>query len=604
MKKQVCAVLAALALTAGSLSACSGWQMELREPESESESKSASAGEEASEESKGESVSEEELIQEIILNFGAEWTEDGSGAAVMEPQAVSLYYYPDDLLMENMTAGEYFSWYHGYVRSQWDETIPWEEYVKKYESPYGEDRGYFYPQEEYEASVMKYFDVTVETLRSDPQFYHEEGKGYWVDGGGGLGDTPVITVTGYQRDEDTIAIGLTLTNESEGEMPRVLAVRLTDDGYRYWYYISGYLPDQSADSLDGEEFRQKALAMGYTQEYLDFIGQYRPGLAPDELLNDSETPPSLQTEFERERSVIDGWLALSPQQLAQQANRIGAVSRDRGKSVYLFFDNEAYYSPCYLIWNNGQESRLLSCFSEHMAQNEDDDILLVYDHTTQKAFDLNTGEEVPGGVLQFDYGREAGGSRERVILGLGYDAAAKYYVAGYADWLAQTDNWWEVKLAVFSRDGKEVRRFATGLTVPVSSKNFFVFADKVSFPQAGNVLMRFYDYGTVSCDYLTAPDSPKPLDEAALLALWDTLEGKWDCGDRQAAFWTQDGAAVMEIDGESGEVSDAFQLSDTVWKISFSGRAYYIDTGAPRDNKISMHQGGSQVYSEYAYQGK
>ncbi len=79
-----------------------------------------------------------------------------------------------------------FWWlYNSYVCAN----TTYEERVEKYTVNLKD--GWFYPAKEMEAYIQKYFDVSVEKMRSDTLVYHEEYNAYNVGGGNNL--TPKIT---------------------------------------------------------------------------------------------------------------------------------------------------------------------------------------------------------------------------------------------------------------------------------------------------------------------------------------------------------------------------------------------------------------------------
>lgn len=172
------------------------------------------------------------FIREAVLNFGAEERENEDGEKVLRPMPVSLFYC-DRLDRETLTTKEIFSWYLGYALR---EELTEEERFEKYQNPIGEEMGWFFPAEYYEPAVMSYFDVTQEFLHDD-YYYNREYDGYTVDGGGGVGHRPEITVKGWEQEGALIQISLDFPEMHRQHTGMILTVRLMDGGHQFVSYL-------------------------------------------------------------------------------------------------------------------------------------------------------------------------------------------------------------------------------------------------------------------------------------------------------------------------------------------------------------------------------
>lgn len=118
-----------------------------------------------------------------------------------------------------------------------DET-PWEELKERYASPFGENSGWFFPQEYFEPLVQQYFAVSTQHLRSNPDFYCPQEGGYYVPFGGGKGEQPEIILNQVEKEGELRRLHISLPYTSQLAENRVLTIRLEEDGsYQYQSYL-------------------------------------------------------------------------------------------------------------------------------------------------------------------------------------------------------------------------------------------------------------------------------------------------------------------------------------------------------------------------------
>jgi len=175
-------------------------------------------------------IEDEEFYREVLLNYGGEML-DG----VLHTAIVGLYFSEDWEKAEDLLAGSFYTWR---LCHMWNEDLPDEEKAEKYASPLGPDSGWFFSQEEYEALVQEYFDVSVEYLRSDQKFYDAENKGYYFDGSMGIGERPAIELKEVEAEGDLRRLHIALRYEF-GEEQKVLTIRIGSGGaYKFESYRS------------------------------------------------------------------------------------------------------------------------------------------------------------------------------------------------------------------------------------------------------------------------------------------------------------------------------------------------------------------------------
>ena len=241
------------------------------EPDLSSSSSSQSSSESSSSESSLSSASEQEdtetelPIEEILLNFGASLYSPDDGSSYIRTDVASFYYL-DDSDLSSLSPDSYFSWYLSMMNK---ENLTLEEKQEKYASPFGENTGWFIPQEYYEPLVQQYFDVTTEYLRSGSAYQPEE-EGYWLGGGGGVGVRPIILLHKAEREGDLVYLYLTLapgeTYAHTSNEYKILTLRLEEDGsYRYLRYETDANP--SAEQHSAGQTDNTGLSTGQSALY-------------------------------------------------------------------------------------------------------------------------------------------------------------------------------------------------------------------------------------------------------------------------------------------------------------------------------------------------
>lgn len=167
---------------------------------------------------------DDKLVWNAVLNFGA-----SSANGAPQTSVVSLYYH-DRWTIDDADGTDFFSWYTGIVSQLYSDEEREELFL-------AEDGSWAYPAEIYEADVRRYFDVTTEQMRDNPDLYHADTNTYYALAGPGVGERPSIEIQSFKQEGNLVNIDLFL--ESEIELPRwmMLTIRLTDDGYRYVSYL-------------------------------------------------------------------------------------------------------------------------------------------------------------------------------------------------------------------------------------------------------------------------------------------------------------------------------------------------------------------------------
>lgn len=171
------------------------------------------------------------LVKEIVLTYGAE-EETLDGQTRLIPTDISLFISDTDWNSgEELSPGHYFSWFFSTTMKE-----DYEYKQETYKHPKGEDYGWFFPQDIYEGRIQTYFEVSTEHLRSDPDYYRAEYRGYCVGGGGGKGEAPTLTYQ-YTRDGELLTVRVVRSYQS-GVSPdtcHTLTVRLEEGGG--WKYL-------------------------------------------------------------------------------------------------------------------------------------------------------------------------------------------------------------------------------------------------------------------------------------------------------------------------------------------------------------------------------
>ncbi len=175
----------------------------------------------------------DEVVRKAVINFGgAEQLDD-----TIRTQKVSGLYYTESLTAETLKPGHVMSWYFGKFNSR---IMTMQQRWSLYENPRGEDKGRFFPAEEYEAATMAYFGVSQEFLQSNPEIYFAEFDGYNGPSFGGVGANPIIEILDYTVDGSTVAISLFLDYNvlyTPKSPCMTLTVEITEDGERFVSYL-------------------------------------------------------------------------------------------------------------------------------------------------------------------------------------------------------------------------------------------------------------------------------------------------------------------------------------------------------------------------------
>lgn len=168
------------------------------------------------------------LLEEIILKFGAEVTRSdhvyhstGTGKFLSSSWTV-----------EEMTPESFNGWYLDYSNY----IYTYGERLTIFASPLGENTGWFYPADLYEAAAKAYFGLSAEELRAGEN-YNEEYGGYFSPHPVGRGYTPLITLEDYDQQYDLLTLNVSVSQLEAPDRKMALTVRLTEDGYQYLSYL-------------------------------------------------------------------------------------------------------------------------------------------------------------------------------------------------------------------------------------------------------------------------------------------------------------------------------------------------------------------------------
>lgn len=168
------------------------------------------------------------LLEEIILKFGAEVTRSdhvyhstGTGKFLSSSWTV-----------EEMTPESFNGWYLDYSNY----IYTYGERLTIFASPLGENTGWFYPADLYEAAAKAYFGLSAEELRAGEN-YNEEYGGYFSPHPVGRGYTPLITLEDYDQQYDLLTLNVSVSQLEAPDRKMALTVRLTEDGYQYVSYL-------------------------------------------------------------------------------------------------------------------------------------------------------------------------------------------------------------------------------------------------------------------------------------------------------------------------------------------------------------------------------
>lgn len=168
------------------------------------------------------------LLEEIILKFGAEVTRSdhvyhstGTGKFLSSSWTV-----------EQMTTESFNGWYLDYSNY----IYTYGERLTIFASPLGENTGWFYPADLYEAAAKAYFGLSAEELRAGENYNAEYG-GYFSPHPVGRGYTPLITLEDYDQQYDLLTLNVSVSQLEAPDRKMALTVRLTEDGYQYLSYL-------------------------------------------------------------------------------------------------------------------------------------------------------------------------------------------------------------------------------------------------------------------------------------------------------------------------------------------------------------------------------
>lgn len=168
------------------------------------------------------------LLEEIILKFGAEATRSEH---VYHSTGTGMFLSPS-WTVEEMTPGSFNGWYLDYSNY----IYTYGERLTIFASPLGENTGWFYPADLYEAAAKAYFGLSAEELRAGEDYNAEYG-GYFSPRPVGRGYTPLITLEDYDQQYDLLTLNVSVSQLEAPDRKMALTVRLTEDGYQYVSYL-------------------------------------------------------------------------------------------------------------------------------------------------------------------------------------------------------------------------------------------------------------------------------------------------------------------------------------------------------------------------------
>jgi len=123
----------------------------------------------------------------------------------------------------------FYRWYIDYIAS----VTTYEERLERYKHE-NYEVGWSYPQEEFEAYIQKYFDVSVEHLRSDEYCYHAEDGIYNLEyiGAPNMRYEVQLVEESVTVDGDIMYIPIELSMDGFTEY-RTLVIQKTEDGFKF-----------------------------------------------------------------------------------------------------------------------------------------------------------------------------------------------------------------------------------------------------------------------------------------------------------------------------------------------------------------------------------
>ncbi len=273
-------------------------------------------------------------------------------------------------------------------------------------------------------------------------------------------------------------------------------VNLVQDGVSRWYattaseiqrvlaevddWVGRATAEQNPAYTPADEaFRTKALALGYSQEFLDFLKtmqQFKSGFGYANcealLANNAEGVASMLKDFGLQQQFVAKLLSASYQQLTGLAQNAYS-SPDQTKVIFEAYNPEEYISATYLLWHDkttGQSRLLCAIPMLNFSYNPNDGILAVHNLNNLWFYDIATGKEAD--LFNFPLGTYHGVSPERIIVGMRYNGFAGHYLVAYAE--NYYGDWWQHKvyLAAYNRAGELVQNIDTGIIKTTVVKNW------------------------------------------------------------------------------------------------------------------------------------
>lgn len=174
------------------------------------------------------------LVREIVFAYGAVEDTYNYDQPTIVMKKKSLFIRDESWSGENGLALDWYLYWEDSLPStdeEWAAIEAGQQYAEEHqgESPFG--YGYLGPGEMVEQKILEHFEVTLDYLHSDPEYYDDSIPGYFYPAGGGMGERPIVSFT-FQQDGEILTIPVTLTSPSgyEPEQTHTLTVRLEPDG--------------------------------------------------------------------------------------------------------------------------------------------------------------------------------------------------------------------------------------------------------------------------------------------------------------------------------------------------------------------------------------
>lgn len=171
------------------------------------------------------------LLEEIILKLGAEFPIDSEDSNQYNVSFSGMYI-SSGWTAEELTPEDIAWWYFDYANHIY--TVS--EKYRLFANPLGENIGWFYPADLYEAAANVYFGISAEELR-EGEYYSAEYGGYFSPHVDGRGWLPTITLEGYDQQYDLLTLNVSVSQPNTSDRKMALTVRLTEDGYQYLSYL-------------------------------------------------------------------------------------------------------------------------------------------------------------------------------------------------------------------------------------------------------------------------------------------------------------------------------------------------------------------------------